>query len=30
VSAIDLKTNQVVWKKRIGTVRDSAPLPLPF
>jgi quinoprotein glucose dehydrogenase len=30
VSAIDLKTNQIVWKRRIGTVRDSAPLPLPF
>jgi quinoprotein glucose dehydrogenase len=30
VSAIDLKTNQIVWKKRIGTVRDSSPLPLPF
>jgi quinoprotein glucose dehydrogenase len=30
ISAIDLKTNQIVWKKRIGTVRDSAPLPLPF
>ena len=30
ISAIDLKTNQIVWKKRIGTVRDSSPLPLPF
>jgi quinoprotein glucose dehydrogenase len=30
VSAIDLKTDQIVWKKRIGTVRDSSPLPLPF
>ena len=30
VAAIDLKTNQVVWKKRIGTVRDSAPLPIPL
>ncbi|GAA3600779.1 glucose/quinate/shikimate family membrane-bound PQQ-dependent dehydrogenase [Gibbsiella greigii] len=30
VSAVDLKTNQIVWKKRIGTVRDSSPLPLPF
>nr|WP_183272864.1 glucose/quinate/shikimate family membrane-bound PQQ-dependent dehydrogenase [Buttiauxella sp. A111] len=30
ISAIDLKTNEVVWKKRIGTVRDSSPLPLPF
>ncbi|TDV38265.1 quinoprotein glucose dehydrogenase [Paraburkholderia caballeronis] len=30
VAALDLKTNQVVWKKRIGTVRDSSPIPLPF
>jgi quinoprotein glucose dehydrogenase len=30
ISAIDLKTNEIVWKKRIGTVRDSSPLPLPF
>ncbi len=30
VAALDLKTNQIVWKKRIGTVRDSAPVPLPF
>ncbi|WP_144140450.1 glucose/quinate/shikimate family membrane-bound PQQ-dependent dehydrogenase [Paraburkholderia sp. BCC1884] len=30
VAAVDLKTNQIVWKKRIGTVRDSSPIPLPF
>ena len=30
LSAIDLKTNQIVWKKRIGTTRDSSPIPLPF
>ncbi|HGM6860876.1 TPA: glucose/quinate/shikimate family membrane-bound PQQ-dependent dehydrogenase [Serratia rubidaea] len=30
ISAVDLKTNQIVWKKRIGTVRDSSPVPLPF
>ncbi|WP_075182787.1 glucose/quinate/shikimate family membrane-bound PQQ-dependent dehydrogenase [Pantoea sp. 1.19] len=30
ITAIDLKTHDVVWKKRIGTVRDSAPVPLPF
>ncbi|MCA8166225.1 glucose/quinate/shikimate family membrane-bound PQQ-dependent dehydrogenase [Burkholderia gladioli] len=30
VSAIDLKTNEIVWKRRIGTVRDSSPIPLPF
>ncbi|PCE23134.1 membrane-bound PQQ-dependent dehydrogenase, glucose/quinate/shikimate family [Paraburkholderia acidicola] len=30
ISAINLKTNEIVWKKRIGTVRDSSPIPLPF
>ncbi|WP_313703751.1 glucose/quinate/shikimate family membrane-bound PQQ-dependent dehydrogenase [Massilia sp.] len=30
ISAIDLRTHQIVWKKRIGTTRDSAPVPLPF
>ena len=30
ISAIDLKTHKIVWKKRIGTTRDSAPVPLPF
>lgn len=30
ISGVDLKTNQIVWKKRIGTVRDSSPIPLPF
>lgn len=30
ISALNLKTNQIVWKKRLGTVRDSSPLPLPF
>lgn len=30
ISAIDLKTNRIVWKKRVGTTRDSTPLPLPF
>jgi quinoprotein glucose dehydrogenase len=30
MSAIDLKTNKIVWKKRIGTTRDSAPVPVPF
>nr|AAD23735.1 glucose dehydrogenase [Tatumella morbirosei] len=30
VSAVNLKTNQIVWKKRIGTIRDSGgPIPLP-
>jgi quinoprotein glucose dehydrogenase len=30
IAAIDLKTNKIVWRKRIGTTRDSAPVPLPF
>lgn len=30
VAALDLRTNQIVWKKRIGTVHDSSPIPLPF
>jgi quinoprotein glucose dehydrogenase len=30
IAAIDLKTNQIIWKKRLGTTRDSAPVPLPF
>jgi quinoprotein glucose dehydrogenase len=30
MSAIDLKTNQIIWKKRIGTARDSSAVPLPF
>jgi quinoprotein glucose dehydrogenase len=30
ISAIDLRTNQIVWKQRIGTVRDSSPVPFPF
>jgi len=30
IAAVDLRTNQVVWKKRIGTVRDSSPIPFPF
>jgi quinoprotein glucose dehydrogenase len=30
VSAVDLGTNQVIWKKRIGTTRDSSPIPIPF
>ncbi|MDN4053364.1 glucose/quinate/shikimate family membrane-bound PQQ-dependent dehydrogenase [Massilia sp. YIM B02763] len=30
ISAIDLNSHEIVWKKRIGTVRDSAPVPLPF
>ena len=30
MSAIDLKTNQIIWKKRIGAARDSSAIPLPF
>lgn len=30
ISAVDLKTHDIVWKKRVGTVYDSTPLPLPF
>ncbi|MBK0363174.1 membrane-bound PQQ-dependent dehydrogenase, glucose/quinate/shikimate family [Salmonella enterica] len=29
ISALDLKTNEIVWKKRIGTPRDSMPFPMP-
>ncbi|STV58483.1 glucose dehydrogenase [Klebsiella pneumoniae subsp. ozaenae] len=29
ISALDLKTNEVVWKKRIGTPQDSLPFPMP-
>ncbi len=25
-----MKTNQIIWKKRIGTTRDSSPIPVPF
>ena len=28
--AADLRTGQVVWQHRNGTVRDSSPVPLPF
>jgi quinoprotein glucose dehydrogenase len=30
IAAIDLKTNEIVWRRRIGTVRDSSPIPFPF
>ncbi|MET4022727.1 glucose dehydrogenase [Bradyrhizobium sp. S3.2.12] len=30
IAAIDLRTHKVVWQHRIGTIRDQAPLPLPF
>jgi quinoprotein glucose dehydrogenase len=30
MAAIDLRTNAIVWQHRVGTIRDQAPLPLPF
>lgn len=30
LAAIDLKTNKIAWQHRVGTIRDEAPLPLPF
>lgn len=30
LSAIDLATHKIVWRHRVGTIRDQAPLPLPF
>jgi quinoprotein glucose dehydrogenase len=30
LAAIDLKTHDIVWQHRVGTIRDEAPLPLPF
>ncbi|KTT15426.1 membrane-bound PQQ-dependent dehydrogenase, glucose/quinate/shikimate family [Pseudacidovorax intermedius] len=30
VAGVDLRSGQVVWKHRNGTVRDLSPLPLPF
>jgi quinoprotein glucose dehydrogenase len=30
LAALDLKTNKMVWQHRVGTIRDEAPLPLPF
>ncbi|WP_250520535.1 MULTISPECIES: glucose/quinate/shikimate family membrane-bound PQQ-dependent dehydrogenase [unclassified Caballeronia] len=30
VAALDLDTNKVIWKKRIGTTRDASPIPVPF
>jgi quinoprotein glucose dehydrogenase len=30
IAAIDLRTNQVIWEHRVGTIRDETPLPLPF
>ncbi|HET7884998.1 MAG TPA: glucose/quinate/shikimate family membrane-bound PQQ-dependent dehydrogenase [Bradyrhizobium sp.] len=30
LAALDLKTNKIIWRHRVGTIRDQAPLPLPF
>ena len=30
VAGLDLRSGEVVWKHRNGTVRDQSPLPLPF
>jgi quinoprotein glucose dehydrogenase len=30
VAAADLRTGEVIWQRRNGTVRDMTPLPLPF
>jgi len=30
IAALDLKTNKIIWLHRVGTIRDEAPLPLPF
>jgi len=30
VAAVDLTTHKVIWKHKNGTVRDSAPLPIPL
>ena len=30
ISALDLKTNKIAWKKRIGTPTDNLGFPLPF
>ena len=30
IAGIDLRTNKVVWKHPVGTIRDMSPLPLPL
>lgn len=30
VSAVNLQNHEIIWKKRIGTIRDSSPIPLPL
>ncbi len=30
IAAIDLKTNNVIWQHRVGTIQDNGPVPLPL
>ncbi|CAB3676345.1 glucose/quinate/shikimate family membrane-bound PQQ-dependent dehydrogenase [Paraburkholderia rhynchosiae] len=30
VAGVDLRTNRIVWEHKNGTIRDSAPLPIPM
>jgi quinoprotein glucose dehydrogenase len=30
IAGIDLRTNKILWKHKVGTTRDSTPLPLSF
>ncbi|TMV83387.1 membrane-bound PQQ-dependent dehydrogenase, glucose/quinate/shikimate family, partial [Thioclava sp. BHET1] len=30
MAAINLETNKVIWQHRVGTIRDSSPIPLPL
>jgi quinoprotein glucose dehydrogenase len=30
LAAVELGTHRIAWKHRVGTIRDQAPLPLPF
>jgi quinoprotein glucose dehydrogenase len=30
LASMDLRTNQVVWRDRVGTIRDVAPVPVPL
>ena len=30
IAGIDMKTMKIVWKHRNGTIRDSAPVPIPI
>ena len=30
VAGVDLRSNQIVWQHKNGTIRDSAPLPIPM